>query len=265
MGVGKAVRVVARTSRRVSHTAPAVHTVTHTVSGVSHLPSAVGLVSSSVAPVSAAASSTSATAAAAAARQAAVAKARQHRAKQQSKQIDKHRKDLQRNDVSKIRQKFTAKPVRGATKATVSRQKKLFPQTVPASHARLNPTASKVPEQKAAPKQAPQHAALKRAVSQIPAIGNSRQVAPFVVKQAKKRGLAPSVLMAQLEQESGFDPLATEHEGATISQSQGGGESQFIPSTAKAYGVKYGGSKKAVKSQLKGQAKYMADLGGART
>jgi hypothetical protein len=106
MGVGKAVRVVARTSRRVSHTAPAVHTVTHTVSGVSHLPSAVGLVSSSVAPVSAAASSTSATAAAAAARQAAVAKARQHRAKRQSKQIDKHRKDLQRNDVSKIRQKF---------------------------------------------------------------------------------------------------------------------------------------------------------------
>ncbi len=102
-------------------------------------------------------------------------------------------------------------------------------------------------------------------LSKIPEMGLSREVAPRVKRMAEKRGLQPSVLMAQLEQESGFNPLATEQGGSvsnTPSESQGGGISQFIPSTAANYGVKYGASKKAVNSQLRGQAKYMKALGG---
>lgn len=91
------------------------------------------------------------------------------------------------------------------------------------------------------------------ALGQIPAIGISREVAPIVDRLAEKRGLPTSVLMAQLQQESNFTPSA-------VSEAAAGGISQFIPSTAEAYGVKYGTSRPAIRSQLRGQANYMKDL-----
>ncbi|HZN10479.1 MAG TPA: transglycosylase SLT domain-containing protein, partial [Blastocatellia bacterium] len=65
-----------------------------------------------------------------------------------------------------------------------------------------------------------------------------------------------SVLMAQQRQESGFDPTA-------VSSADAFGRSQFIPSTAAAYGVQPGSSKRAKQSQATGQAHYLHDLGFA--
>lgn len=90
----------------------------------------------------------------------------------------------------------------------------------------------------------------------------------FQIKKARRFGrkfhVKPSDLLDVIEHESGFDPLATEHGGSvsnTPSESQGGGLTQFIPSTAREYGVKYGGSKKAQKTQIRGEAHYLHDLG----
>ena len=62
-----------------------------------------------------------------------------------------------------------------------------------------------------------------------------------------------NVLKAQVAAESNFNPNAKSSVGAF-------GLTQFMPSTAKAYGVKAGNSKEAVDSQLNGQAKYMQYL-----
>lgn len=106
------------------------------------------------------------------------------------------------------------------------------------------------------PKQAPRperKAARRQAVQSIPDIGNARQVAPLVRRQAKKHGLEPSVLMSQIQHESNFDPSAVSPAGAQ-------GETQFMPGTAPGYGVKFSTSPKAVRSQIKGQAKFMGEL-----
>lgn len=78
-----------------------------------------------------------------------------------------------------------------------------------------------------------------------------KKVAPTVEEAAQKYGLKPSLLMAQLKQESGFNPAAVSSAGAQ-------GISQFLPSTAESYGVKFGTGKQEVRSQIFGQAKLMS-------
>lgn len=79
-------------------------------------------------------------------------------------------------------------------------------------------------------------------------------IAKLDIKFGKRYHIPPSVLASDQRQESGFDPSAVSSAGA-------GGVSQFMPGTAASYGVKYGTSPKAVKSQVKGQAAYLSDLG----
>jgi hypothetical protein len=74
------------------------------------------------------------------------------------------------------------------------------------------------------------------------------------VKAGKRYGIPPKVLLGLMEQESGFNAGA-------VSSAAAQGLTQFIPSTAKAYGVQYGTSKKAQKTQIQGAAKYLKDLG----
>lgn len=86
----------------------------------------------------------------------------------------------------------------------------------------------------------------------------------FAQKFGKRYKVKPSDLLDVIQHESNFDPLATEHGGSvsnTPSESQGGGLTQFIPSTANQYGVQYGGSKHAQKTQIRGEAHYLHDLG----
>lgn len=84
-----------------------------------------------------------------------------------------------------------------------------------------------------------------------------QSILPDVLDAAHHYNLDPALLLGQEEQESGFNPGA-------VSSANAGGISQFIPSTAREYGVQFGTSKKAVRSQIEGQAHYMSDL-GART
>jgi TP901 family phage tail tape measure protein len=72
-----------------------------------------------------------------------------------------------------------------------------------------------------------------------------------------KYGLPPSLLLADIEQESGGRPVNPSSAGAE-------GLTQFIPSTAKEYGVKYGESPDDIRSQIFGQAHYLANLGAAK-
>jgi hypothetical protein len=74
---------------------------------------------------------------------------------------------------------------------------------------------------------------------------------------SKKYGVPVSVILAQIEQESGGNPSASSSAGAK-------GVSQFIPGTAAEYGVKYGTTKADVESQIMGQAHYDANLGAAK-
>ena len=69
---------------------------------------------------------------------------------------------------------------------------------------------------------------------------------------AKEYGVDPKILSIQQGAESMYKPDAD--------SGQAKGLTQFIPSTAKQYGVKFGNSPEAVTSQIKGQAKYMSDL-----
>ena len=62
-----------------------------------------------------------------------------------------------------------------------------------------------------------------------------------------------AALKAQIGAESNFNPNAGSEAGAR-------GMTQFIPATAKQYGVQYGDSNAAVRSQIVGQAKFMQDL-----
>jgi hypothetical protein len=64
----------------------------------------------------------------------------------------------------------------------------------------------------------------------------------------------PALLLADIQEESGGNPLAVSSAGAR-------GLTQFIPSTAAEYGVKYGSSAADVRSQIFGQAHYLAALG----
>lgn len=61
------------------------------------------------------------------------------------------------------------------------------------------------------------------------------------------------LLKGQVQAESGFNPLAVSSKGAF-------GLTQFTPETAKQYGVIPGDSPEAIRSQIRGQAKYMAYL-----
>lgn len=83
-----------------------------------------------------------------------------------------------------------------------------------------------------------------------------KRAAKLDVRIGPKYGIPPSVLMAQQRQESGFNPAAVSSAGAQ-------GISQFIPSTAASYGVEYGTGQPEVKSQIRGQAKLLADSGFA--
>jgi soluble lytic murein transglycosylase-like protein len=84
-----------------------------------------------------------------------------------------------------------------------------------------------------------------------------RAVVPYVLKAHRKYPDIPvSVLMAQIRQESGFQPVNESSAGAE-------GLSQFIPSTAASYGVKYGAGRREQQSQVTGQAHYLHDLGFA--
>lgn len=71
-----------------------------------------------------------------------------------------------------------------------------------------------------------------------------------------KYGYTPeemAILKAQVEQESHFDPNVVSKAGAR-------GLTQFMPPTAKEYGVIFGDSQQATDSQLDGQARYMRVL-----
>ena len=80
----------------------------------------------------------------------------------------------------------------------------------------------------------------------------------FMIKQAQKQGkrynIKPSDLLDLMQFESNFTPGA-------VSSANAQGLTQFIPSTAQAYNVKYGTSKKAQKTQIRGAAHYLKDLG----
>lgn len=78
-----------------------------------------------------------------------------------------------------------------------------------------------------------------------------RSVVPLVRKAHRKYPDIPkSVMMAQIKQESGFNPAA-------ISSAEAQGLTQFIPSTAASYGVKYGTGRREQQSQVTGQAKLL--------
>lgn len=76
---------------------------------------------------------------------------------------------------------------------------------------------------------------------------------PLVKKSAKRWHLPPSLLLAQIDQESGGNPSSVSPAGAF-------GLTQFIPSTAASYGVKPGTGRREVESQIEGQARYMSNL-----
>jgi hypothetical protein len=66
----------------------------------------------------------------------------------------------------------------------------------------------------------------------------------------------PAVLLADINQESGG------HEATSATGARG--LTQFEPATAAEYGVKFGTSPQDVESQINGQAKYLAALGGSK-
>lgn len=78
--------------------------------------------------------------------------------------------------------------------------------------------------------------------------------AKLATKIGSKKGVPPSLLMGLMEVESGFDPTAGSSAGAQ-------GLTQFMPGTAQTHGVQFGASKKAQKSQVKGAANYLKELG----
>lgn len=84
--------------------------------------------------------------------------------------------------------------------------------------------------------------------------GPSPLITRLARKYGRRYGVRPSVLLGLMEVESGFNPNAVSSAGAR-------GLTQFMPGTAAGYGVKYGDSRKAIKSQIRGAANYLDDLG----
>src|SRR3990167_3624515 len=74
-------------------------------------------------------------------------------------------------------------------------------------------------------------------------------IKPYLDAASAKWGIPTLLLSAQISQESGFNPNAVSPAGAK-------GISQFIDSTAKAYGV----NQFDVQSSIEGQAHFMSDL-----
>jgi TP901 family phage tail tape measure protein len=70
----------------------------------------------------------------------------------------------------------------------------------------------------------------------------------------RKYGVSPALLLADIQAESGGNPLARSSAGAQ-------GLTQFIPGTAAEYGVKYGAGAAETQSQVFGQAAYLKSLG----
>lgn len=80
-----------------------------------------------------------------------------------------------------------------------------------------------------------------------------KAVVPLARKAHRKYPDVPaSLLMSLMRQESGFDPAA-------VSSANAQGLTQFIPSTAASYGVKYGTGPKEKQSQVTGAAKLLTD------
>ncbi len=85
-----------------------------------------------------------------------------------------------------------------------------------------------------------------------------RAVVPYVLQAHHEYPDIPSsLMMSDIRQESGFNPLAKSPANAQ-------GLSQFIPGTAETYDVQYGNSPAAQQSQVSGQAHYLHDLGFAQ-
>lgn len=78
-----------------------------------------------------------------------------------------------------------------------------------------------------------------------------------IAERASARyGISANILLADIEQETG---------GKEETSSAGArGITQFLPSTASKYGVKFGTSKADVESQIMGQAAYLKALGGQK-
>jgi len=76
---------------------------------------------------------------------------------------------------------------------------------------------------------------------------------PLIDKYATEYGVNSALLHRQMRQESANNPNAVSSAGAR-------GLTQFMPETAKQYGVIFGDTAEAIESQVRGQAKYMADL-----
>lgn len=80
-----------------------------------------------------------------------------------------------------------------------------------------------------------------------------RALLPYVLQAHKEYPDIPvSVMMAQIKQESGFNPAAESSAGAF-------GATQFIPSTAESYGVQRGTGPAEIQSQVTGQAHLLHD------
>jgi hypothetical protein len=71
----------------------------------------------------------------------------------------------------------------------------------------------------------------------------------------EKYGVRPEVLTKQLHAESNFDPLTGKYD-KTVSKAGAEGPAQFLPETAKQYGVNV----KDIASSIEGQGKYMSEL-----
>ena len=99
-------------------------------------------------------------------------------------------------------------------------------------------------------------AAVKRSQPSTKSLQPAEKAVVSLARKAHRQypDIPVSVLMAQIKQESGFQPVNESSAGAE-------GLSQFIPSTAASYGVKYGAGRKEQQSQVTGQAHYLHDLG----
>jgi hypothetical protein len=88
--------------------------------------------------------------------------------------------------------------------------------------------------------------------------GPTRLHIKLAQKYGRKKGIKPSDLLDLMEHESGFNPAA-------VSSANAQGLTQFIPGTAKMYGVQYGTSRKAQKTQVRGAARYLKDEGWGKS